>query len=276
MNFQHCIITFVITLGFIGCNDQPLINSTDEIILSKTNKARQEAIIEEHLKNGAWKKGVYSQGWQEEIDKGLEKDSTIAYLWQQKSMPLYKQGKYELGKPFLDKAVKYNPEEWLDYRAFMKCIFSKTYRHAIEDFELAKSMYGNSIVMDHSYNFYIGICLLQLNEFEKAEKILEHDILLQRKKHGEDWVHYLDLFYLGIAKRELKKYGEAINFFDQSLKSYPEFADAIYYKATCLANLGDKEKANDLFIKAKELGEAGYTINEDNAIYENYPYQIRW
>ena len=30
------------------------------------------------------------------------------------------------------------------------------------------------------------------------------------------------------------------------------------------------------FEKAKKDAETGYTINEDNAIYETYPYKVRW
>lgn len=46
----------------------------------KIIKQKQDLIIEEHLKNGAWKHSYYSPEWQTEIDKGLEKNSTIAYL----------------------------------------------------------------------------------------------------------------------------------------------------------------------------------------------------
>lgn len=275
MKIRTYIITTIFIFSLIACNDRPVIESVkNEPVIKKVNKELQDAIIEEHLENGAWKNGLFSSEWQEEIDKGLAKDSTIAYLWQQKSMALYKQGKYEAGLPFLNNAVKYDPTEWLPYRAFMKCIFAKTYRAAIKDFELAKTNYGNSIVMDHSYDFYIGISYLQLNEFVKAEKFLENDIIAQSKKHGEDWVHYLDYFYLGIAKKELRKYEEAIKHFDQALKAYPEFSEAIYYKANCIGKLGDKEKASELRKQASKLGDQGYTINEDNAIHEKYPYQL--
>ena len=80
------------------------------------------------MKNGAWKYTLGSYEWQTEIDKGLAKDSTIAYLWQQKAMPYFKARKYEVGMTFLDKAVQYNPERWQPYRGFMKCIFSKSYK----------------------------------------------------------------------------------------------------------------------------------------------------
>ncbi len=38
-------------------------------------KIHPDSIIKEHLKNGAWKHGLYSNEYQEEIDKGIEKDS---------------------------------------------------------------------------------------------------------------------------------------------------------------------------------------------------------
>lgn len=50
-------------------------------LVDNSVKQSQESIIEEHLKNGAHQYSFYSKEWKEEIDKGLAKDSTIAYLW---------------------------------------------------------------------------------------------------------------------------------------------------------------------------------------------------
>ena len=40
--------------------------------------------------------------------------------------------------------------------------------------------------------------------------------------------------------------------------------------------LGKKEEASRLILEAKNEPKGGYFINEDNAIYETYPYQVRW
>ncbi len=267
---------FSILFLFAACTKTaPQTKVIPETITLLSTPAERDSIIKEHL-SSAYEKGLYSRAFQEELDKGLAKDSTIAYLWQQKAMPLYKQGKYEAGSDFLDKAVKYKPEEYLEYRAFMKCIFSKRYKSAIEDFEACKAKYGNSIVMDHSYDFYIGISQLQLNLFEEAEQTFEKDLAHQIKTYGEGFVHHLDLFYLGISKYENEKYEEGIVAFDKALKLYPEFADAQYYKAMCIGRLGNEEEALELIEVAAKNGQAGYTINEDNASYERYPYQKRW
>lgn len=262
----------------ISCkNSSKTQESNLEVIYPITSKEHQDSIIEKHLKNGAWQKGLYSQEWQEEIDKGLEKDSTIAYLWQQKAMPLFKQGKYELGMQYLNKAVQFDRNnEWQEYRAFMYCIFSKRYKEAIKDFEDCKRKYGNSYVMDHSYNFYIALSKLQLNKFSEAEVLLEKDINHQVQQHGEDLVHHLDLLYLGISRYEQGKYELAITAFERALDKYPQFSEALYYAAKSKRRLGKLNEAKELMKKAKTYGKLGHSINEDNSLYERYPYQIRW
>lgn len=237
---------------------------------------KQGEIINEHLKNGAWKYELYSREWQEEIDKGLKKDSTIAYLWQQKAMPMFKQRKYEVGMEFIDNAVKYDRQRWQDYRAFIKCIFAKTYREAIADFQDCKKRFGNSYVMDHTYDFYIGLSYLQLNEFEKAEQIFQKDYEYQLKEKGEGWLHHLDLFYFGISKYEQKDYLGAIKIFDKALKIYPDFSEVQIFKADCLRKIGKIKQAKELQKLGEVNGRKGNTINEDSVIYELYPYQIRW
>lgn len=256
-----CCITF-------SCNSQ---NSN----LSQADKEKQQAIIDEYLTNCAAKYNYNfaMDRWQACLDEGLKKDSTIAYLWQQKAMPLFKARKYEAGMVFLDKAVKYDEDRWLEYRAFIKCIFAKTYKDAIVDFEKCKAKVGNSYVMDHTYDFHIALSYLQLNEFEKAEKIFKKDTDEQVKKNGE--AHHLDLFYYGISLFEQQRFKEAIVVFDRALKQYPQFSDVKYYKALAMyRNNEPKEITDSLFKEAKADLEAGYTINEDQIYYEMYPYQI--
>lgn len=240
-------------------------------------KKNQEAIIEEFVTNCAQKYNYsYNMAeWQACLNAGLKKDSTVAYLWQQKAMPYFKARKYEIGMQYVDKAVKYNPERWQSYRAFLKCIFAKTYKEAILDFEDCQKLFGNGYVMDHTYGFYIGLSYLQLNEYSKAEHLFKEyidDIF----KNRQGLEHPTALFYYGIAKYEQKKLNEAIVEFDKALKIYPNFSDAKYYKAVCLAKLGKVEEYKMLIKDAEQDGKSGYTINEDNTIYETYPYQIKW
>lgn len=238
--------------------------------------SRQDSIIDRYLKNGAYKYHYTLQGWNDNINLALKQDSTIALLWQQKALPLWKTKKYDLALNCYDKAVFYDRAHYLGRRGFLKCIFQKDYKSAITDMEAAEKEFGYGYQNDHSYPFYISLCYLQLNEFEKAEQVLQSDFEKTIRERGEDWIHFLDLFYMGIIQYELRNYDKAIAFFDKTLKSYTNFSDAKYYKGICLLQKGDKTNAEILMKEAKVNSEQGYTINEDDAQYEIYPYKVNW
>jgi tetratricopeptide (TPR) repeat protein len=251
--------------------------SSQEKEITEVKKKAQDSIIDEYLTKGAERYNyIYQMNeWQKCLDEGLAKDSTIAYLWQQKAMPYFKVRKYEIGMMYVDKAVKYDAKIWQPYRAFIKCIFVKTYKDAIIDFEDCIKKYGNQYIMDHTYNFYIGLCYLQLNEFKKAEILFkEYNDDIFKNRQGLE--HPTPLFYFGISLYEQQKWQDAIIVFDSVLKIYPNFSDVEFYKAVCLGRLKKNEEVEIWYIKAKDDAKLGYSINEDNVIYEPYPYQNTW
>lgn len=238
-------------------------------------KLTDDQLIEKYLNKGAWQYRLFSPEWQLYIDSAIAINPNIAYLWQQKAMPLFKQLKYEAGMPFLDKAVALDPQRYLSYRAYMKCIFSKQYREALIDFEAAKKLIGeNGVVMDHTFNFFMGVCYLQLNEFKKSIECLSKSIE-QGRKNGDKWVHHADLLYMGIAHQELQQHGKAIEYFDWTLKNYQGFSDAEYYKVISLLKTGKYKQAESLLAKAEEDFKMGYTFTEPGSPYEYHPYQIK-
>lgn len=217
---------------------------------------------------------LYSYRRQLYLDSALTIMPGNAFFWQQKAMPLYKQKKYEAGAPFLDSAVKYNPKSYLEYRAFMKCIFQKSYRESINDFRSATKLNGNSVVMDHSYEFYTGLSYLQLNMFDSAEYFIGNSVNKRKERLGEDWLNPTELFYLGIIQYEKEQYAPAITTFDRCLKLYPNFTDAEYYKASCLVAMKKYAEALPVMADAKKNFDMGNTFSEDNIYYEAYPYQV--
>jgi tetratricopeptide (TPR) repeat protein len=245
-----------------------------QIIFSQ--KSINEEIIYEHVNNCSKKVyyKAYMNDYQACLDAGLKKDSTIAYLWQQKAMPYFKVSKYEVGMKYLDKAVFYDKKRWLSYKGFINCIFVKNYQQAILNFEEAIALVGNNYEMDHPYDFYIALSHLQLNNFTLAEEMLKTIIDRQIKEKG--FTHHLVLFYYGISKYEQQKWQEAIDAFDLALNEFKNFSDVKFYKAFALAKLGKYENVNQLLEESKQDYKNGYGINEDNAIYETYPYQKKW
>lgn len=219
---------------------------------------------------------LYSLERQSYLDSALIVKPDSAYFWQQKAMPLYKERKYSLGKPYLGKAVLYNPKRYLDYSAFMKCLFSKEYQESIAEFKLVKELYGDGYVMDHTYNFYLALDYLQLNQFENAKKYLLKSKEQQFKdfpnEPPEEACHYMDWFYLGVVEYELRNYIEAVKYFDLSLKVYTNFADALYYKGVALYQSGEYDEAERMFDSARANNQN--TINEDQVYFVVYPYQV--
>jgi len=259
------LITFC--LFATGCKGQ------DKDIVTNN---RQDAIIGKYLNNGAWNHHYLTKEWDEWVNKGIQEDSTIAYLWQQKALPFWKQKKYQLAIMYYNKAVDLDRQQWLSRLAFLKCIFAKDYNGALVDLIAYKKEYGSTYEQDHTLEFYMGICYLQLNQFDNALKILKENVETQENEYGVSWVHFLDRYYLAMAYYEQNNYTMTISELDKVLKEYPNFSDAQYYKSICLNYLGEKEKAKILIIEGKSNFENGNTFNEDSNIYENYPYQLTW
>lgn len=262
------LLLLIVLNGFSSCAQQKPKEAKPKKRFSKQDSIKLYGYLEK-----TESVPLFSQKRQQYLDSALLIVPKASQLWQQKAMPLFKQKKYELGMPFLDSAVKYDKtNHWLEYRAFMKCIFQKSYRAAINDFNLAIKKNGNSWVMDHSYVFYKGLCYLQLNKLDSAEFLFRKEMEQEIKDRKE--AHYLHWFYMGVLQHEQEKYAEAITSFDNSLRQYSQFSDAQYYKAVCLFELKQINQALDVLNQAKENLKVGYTLNEDNAIYEAYPYQI--
>jgi tetratricopeptide (TPR) repeat protein len=128
--------------------------------------------------------------------------------------------------------------------------------------------------MDHPYYFYLSLCYLQLNKFDSANEYMTRCITEERSKRSDGSVHYLHYFYYGLIQCELKHYDKAVTYFDSCLQIAPHIPDVQYYKALCLNHDKKKDEALALLKEAHQNMKLGYTINEDNAIYEQYPYQV--
>ncbi|MFT5849015.1 tetratricopeptide repeat protein [Psychroserpens sp.] len=107
--------------------------------------------------------------------------------------------------------------------------------------------------MDHSCYFYLGLCHLQLNELQKVAVFFDKNIAQSVKEHGEDYIHFTDLMYLGIAEFELKNYVKAIVNFDNALHLQPQFCEVKYYKALCFSMMGNYEESQINLDGAKQI-----------------------
>ncbi|PAC28207.1 hypothetical protein BWI92_20640 [Flectobacillus sp. BAB-3569] len=218
-----------------------------------------------------WKKYSYTtHEWQYCLDSLIEIDPSNAYLWQQKAMPYFKNGDYYNGMKNLNRAVELDTARWLGYKGFMECIFVRDYKNAIIDFMAIAKKQPNAFEMDHSYYFYIGVSYLKLNTLDSAEKYLKICI-----SKPEEKTHYMDWYYAGVLKLKQKKYLKALINFNKCLDKYPNLSDANFYKAKTLLSLHRISEAYNCLLKAQNENKTGYSLNEDNMVYVNYPFQVQ-
>jgi tetratricopeptide (TPR) repeat protein len=186
--------------------------------------------------------------------------------WKQKGESYLKKGKFRQGMDCLNEAVKLNEKSWKPYHAFAKCIYLKNYDEAIIELEDYKNRFGNVNIEGHDCDFYLGLCYLQKNDFELAKKYF-----VSKKNNNST-----ELFYIGIIEFKLRNYKQAISYFDEAIKVYPNFSDAKYYKSICLSKFDKFNEASILLQEAKQDAKNKFSINESNGKYTKYPYQVEW
>jgi tetratricopeptide (TPR) repeat protein len=262
------LILFLSLLGFKLCFGQ---GATDACF----SKMQQDSLVKRYVDNGALQHSYNSYQWDLYLDSLIAICPQIPDSYREKAIPLIKKGDYGKAFPLEDKAVELDPKKWIAYRAFLKCIFSKDYEGAILDFDEAQKLVPNQFVMDHSYDFFKGISNLELGNFEEAERNMLADNKLQTKGNKNVKAHYNSYLYLGILYLRSQNYQKALVNLSETLNQYEEMTEANYYLAMVYGALG-KPKEREKYLKiAQKAATAGFSINEDNAIYVNYPGQVR-
>ena len=238
------------------------------------NQPHQDSLVARFLTNGAHRISYLDPRWALYCDSLIAACPTFAYAYQQKAMPLIKTGKYEETFALLNRAVALDPNHWLAYRGFLKCIFTKDYDGALLDFEQAARLKPNGREMDHTYPFFRGLCQLELGRFARAEAEFNRDLAQQRGADGTGDVHFNTLFYLGVLYVETKHYDRAAAYLTQCLRTYPQHPEANYYAALACRAQGKEAAARQHLAAAQKALVAGSRLNEDNIFYANYPRQI--
>ena len=191
--------------------------------------------------------------------------------YQQKAMPYIKMGHSAEAYYWLKKAVALNPE-YLDYRAFLKCIFTKDYAGALEDFAEAEKLQPGGGLMDHSYRFYVALCQLGLGEFQMAASMLDSIAAAQEARLKT--AHFNTYFYQGLAHLLAGHDAIAERVFNKCLSTHQHHPDAHFYLGRILQARGEKEKARQHFEACIAALKEGYNNSEDQEIYIRYPYEV--
>ena len=190
------------------------------------------------------------------LDEALRIDSSFAYAYRAKSTGYLKTGDMITYMWLMNKAVEYDPKEFLSYRGWCRYQFFKDYQGAIRDIERLDSLVDYDI--GHSVNgFYHlhlarALCYKALGEKEKARLIIE-----QQMAQDDHYIGLFDYLHLGVLHLELGDYETAVYALEKQ-EQENDIAENRYYMAMAYKALGDhKQYEENLKIaKRKMLNEA--------------------
>lgn len=190
-----------------------------------------------------------------------------------RSVPYNKTGEHAIGFAMLNKAVELEPKLNLGYRAFVKLYMMHDYEGALQDCLRLDSLtsYAKPGVWGEDMDMVIGLCYLQLNDFQKARLRFTNSIKKVTKESGKQWNSPRAFLYLGITLMKEKAYTEAIQVFDEIIQLNPNFSEAYYYKAQCYSSQKDLKNNEATLEKFREVYKK---YGAEKNPYFELPYQI--
>ncbi len=142
-------------------------------------------------------------------------------------------------------------------------------------FSASTKNFPGAYEMDHSYFFWQAVCYLELKNYSEAEKYFKKDILIETNGDTPKTAHFNSLFYFGVLYYEMKRYDLAKTYLLKCLAQYTQHPIANYYLGMAYKEERDYALEKQYLQIAREAFKKGYSINEDNEFYANFPHQIR-
>ncbi len=165
------------------------------------------------------------------------------------SVRLNKEGDFENGFKYLNKAVELDPKSHLGYRGWIRLRKIRDYDKALIDFDQLDSLTPNFVDAPWGENidFLRGECYFGKKQYQKAIELFNHSI----KNQKEDWADIHSFVYLGLCEYELGNYKKAITQFQRALKQTKSVPESYFGMAKAYQKLGQIEKAKENILKAE-------------------------
>ena len=203
----------------------------------------------------------------------LEKYPNTHEAYMSRSVPYNKGGEHATGFAMLNRAVELAPIQNLGYRAFVKLYMMHDYEGALEDCLRLDSLtsYAKPGVWGEDMDMVIGLCYLQLNDFQKARSRFKNSIDIVTRKSGKEWNPPRVFLYLAITLMKEKAYAEASQVLDKLIRLNPNYSETYYYKAQCYSSRKDLKNAEATIEKCRQVFQK---YGAEKNPYFEIPYQI--
>jgi superkiller protein 3 len=129
-----------------------------------------------------------------------------------------------------------------------------------QEYYKASAVFWNAInLFPNRPDAYVNLAIVEIHQgnWSSARKMLEKAMSLA----GDDYPHKDIIFYnIGLCAQDDQGYDEAIEYYQKAIEVNPEFGEAIYSLGFVLLKTGQKDKAFENFLKAKEIFEKNNQI----------------
>jgi len=254
-----------------SCQDQ------DDVLYKKSYTQEERLALSESLLNGAGT-DLYYQGSVGErmiIHEGNSYNPSNAWGQRELGVPYLKRGFAAEAQEYYQKAVDYDAEEWLGYKAYCWLYFYRDYEKALAEIDRFDAFTPD--VVDYpqstSVNYMRGICYYHLGRFEEAVDMLSLHLAKEVEDVGHAYIDPMPYLSLGLAFVEMEDYEKADSLFTLGIKYNDSTADLYYYKAQNLLRLNQSEDAKANLIQAQYWYDQGSKnlrpyVEEFFAIYQ--------
>lgn len=182
----------------------------------------------------------FDSRFHELMNEALEICPYYAYPYRELAAPYVKSGNFLMWKKYIDKAVKYEPKEYLSVRASLRYKFFADYKGAIKDIDSLSSLVSYDIGYSSNGTYHLnvvkGLCLKSLGQIKEAI-----DIIAKQSEIEDDFGMY-NYLHLGVLYMEKEDYKKALESFEKQFK-INNLAENQYYTALCYKSLNNREEA---------------------------------
>ncbi len=229
------------------------------ILYKKEYTQEEKLALAESLSNGAGT-DLYYQGAVGErmiIWEALKHNPEGAWGWREIGVPYLKRGFAHEASKYYSKAVEYDAEEWLGYKAYCWLYFYRDYERVINELDRYDAFTPNFVDYPQatSVDFMRGVAYLRLGKLEEAIGYLHKHLIDEKENTGAEYIEPKDYLMLGVAWYEKGDYVKALEVIDEGILHNDSTADLYFYRALASAKLSDVVAANTF------LDQAEYYIN---------------